>query len=824
VAHIVCAIGTMVAAALHHPPLGMWLWAPLAWWGAERIYRAARTAWTNGVGFAGRKPQFVVGEQSWPGEKPPAWHGAPHGGPQHGGAQYGGPQHGYPDAPLAGPPPGWASRVGPLSSQGGHSVDSSSATMLSSPPSKTAWLSHDSQPVRGGAPLQHERIALHDEPAGMQMQKLHGQDLAGDGLDRRRTRRSARYDPVSDVIDDYSMDGAETKRFSSSADLYNQAYSSSDSAWSAHVAHAPLPPPHFTHMQSELSASSHTSHATAPYPPPFGHQAQGSFSASGSRPTTPRALQSHAPRPAMGADIAAVIRPGFAFAQVLPGKTLRLTLRTPNAVSWRPGQYVNLNVPAVRWWESHPFTVASAYDANFKSSTIFGDDDETPSGRAKGEERTMVLLLRARHGFTRHLWNYVCDRREEQLLAAGQAARKATTGVHVRALVDGPYGSTASVRWGEHASVLIICGGSGVSYGMAVLEHLCACLSQARQKGFVTTRVRFVWMLREFSHLQWVASALRRCTELVGAHQLQVDLFVTHFNQIETRVPAQSASYGAASRSHAPGPSDASGAGFTEADAAQGEEFNVDAYDLTQFEGEDYSAPSATEMKINERLHSEGKLRRAKTRRATMRKKAGRGGAASRPGRANAPPMPSTQLDLGEPSGPLGDGALLAPPNPFADDGYTSSGPPSPNLLPLFSPGVVPELPGKRERPPSMLKTHSSSGLSAYAGSTHGLLAPDVESQADKDEVLLDLDADEDADVRHVAELAHPGRPRLDRIVQEEARAARGTSLLVTSCGPSSLGALLRAVVAKEIDPLGIGKGTAPRIELRNETYDWGGS
>ena len=79
-------------------------------------------------------------------------------------------------------------------------------------------------------------------------------------------------------------------------------------------------------------------------------------------------------------------------------KTLRLTLRTPNKMSWSPGQWVYLNMPSISGWQSHPFTIASAYDADMPISgrSGSGKNDIEKSlrkeRRRKGEERTVAGL------------------------------------------------------------------------------------------------------------------------------------------------------------------------------------------------------------------------------------------------------------------------------------------------------------------------------------------------------------------------------------------------------------------------------------------------
>jgi hypothetical protein len=127
----------------------------------------------------------------------------------------------------------------------------------------------------------------------------------------------------------------------------------------------------------------------------------------------------------------------------------------------------------------------------------------------------MVLLISPKNGWTKDLWQAVVN-----LTIAGRTyphgehpSRVPTRGVVMRMNIDGPFGSAARARWGTHSTVLIIAGGTGVSFGLSILEYMCLCLSgrDGQQLGgqpggfgkreFVTSRVRFVWVVQQFC--QW---------------------------------------------------------------------------------------------------------------------------------------------------------------------------------------------------------------------------------------------------------------------------------------------------------------------------------
>lgn len=406
-------------------------------------------------------------------------------------------------------------------------------------------------------------------------------------------------------------------------------------------------------------------------------------------PSSPT-LYAH-PRPLTSLELAPR---GFATAQLLPGRTVRLALHVPHALRWAPGQHVLLYVPGVRALESHPYTIAGV---DPRAATAGDEGKKGVRPATKGSE--VVLLVRAQKGFSRALWDHV----------AAQRRRAQHEAVTLRALVSWPMGSAGRANWGAYESLVIVCGGTGISFGIAVLENACRRMAQAQREGkgegrrmWRGTRVRFVWIMREYgasafllrhpslscpdigptraAHLSWVASTLRRCIEMCDSSQLQVDLFVTHDAPKAPRRPRTShkphsaaalddelappsAPFARGDRSGSRGrgsiaselsdwsDSDAEGAvspsaspraSFTRrpSEPALPDEYDgeIDSVtDLVLFDGEDdYRSPG--EATVSAELKKQGKLRRALSRR-------GQGGSLRRPQRETAaPPRDDTFL------------------------------------------------------------------------------------------------------------------------------------------------------------------------------------
>ena len=189
---------------------------------------------------------------------------------------------------------------------------------------------------------------------------------------------------------------------------------------------------------------------------------------------------------------------GYAHAELLPGRTVRLRIVTPGYLTWAPGQHFLISIPSITRFTSHPFTTASICDEQ----------------NAYDDGRVLVFLIRAKNGWTKDLWETVADMLSHnqkffpsETPAACEMPRR---GVLLRALVDGPYGSSIRASWNSYSTVLIVAGGSGVSYALSVLQYVCLCLAGRDGRflggqrggfghpGFKTTRVRFLWLVREF--------------------------------------------------------------------------------------------------------------------------------------------------------------------------------------------------------------------------------------------------------------------------------------------------------------------------------------
>ena len=142
---------------------------------------------------------------------------------------------------------------------------------------------------------------------------------------------------------------------------------------------------------------------------------------------------------------------GFVHAQLLPGKSVRLTLRMSTPIHWRPGQHASIIIPEISRFGAHPFTIANV---------------------AEDDPCKVVLIVRAKKGWTLKLWEKVRLMRQPKFITNEQQHNDgnylpcAAPPVYIRALLDGPYGSAERVKWANYSSILLVCGGSGISVGL----------------------------------------------------------------------------------------------------------------------------------------------------------------------------------------------------------------------------------------------------------------------------------------------------------------------------------------------------------------------
>ncbi|KAH9996808.1 hypothetical protein BJV77DRAFT_1085642 [Russula vinacea] len=462
---------------------------------------------------------------------------------------------------------------------------------------------------------------------------------------------------------------------------------------------------------------------------------------------------------------------GYAHAEILAGRTIRLRVVTPGRLTWAPGQHFFLCIPFLSIIDTHPFTCASVCD-----NQKLGNDG-----------RMIVFLIRAKNGWTKDLWTTVVG-----LLAHGQRHPAGEvpvgtilprTGVLLKAWIDGPFGSPVRTDWGVYSTAVIVAGGSGASFAISVLEYLCLCMAGrdgkslggtvGRRNSFSMQRIRFVWILRDFAHLQWCASILHRCHLLVSQESLQLDLFVTNFNPPVSHAirPSDAGSLpsGTPDTSYSlatPASIEVKGVALDQDDLIQAQMPDDDYVDLSYYMGD---------FTMNGELgHEEHRL-------------------------------DLTNFDGDNDDRVRGESTLN---RALKKEGccqsfapvctvYCPSEPHEPSSIELDKPGYGDVYTGGSSQ---RMKRMSTISLASQASSIQALMREVVE------EPQLELGEQEMQDISVMAEFARPGRPKVDLILRDEVSMAGGR-VVVACCGPTTLNAVVRKAVAAQIDPLRIRQG-----------------
>ncbi|KAH0834213.1 iron reductase [Lanmaoa asiatica] len=133
---------------------------------------------------------------------------------------------------------------------------------------------------------------------------------------------------------------------------------------------------------------------------------------------------------------------------------------------WIAGQHVCLRVFfSGRLLESHPLSILSA-----------------PPAYSCLSNPGLLLGARVNGDWTSALNTFV--REEQERL--------------IRVMIDGPYGGS-SVDLGQYETVLLVSGGSGITFTLGLLDDIVGrCIKLRRRGGERTRRIEFAWCIRSF--------------------------------------------------------------------------------------------------------------------------------------------------------------------------------------------------------------------------------------------------------------------------------------------------------------------------------------
>ncbi|KAJ9098104.1 hypothetical protein QFC21_004433 [Naganishia friedmannii] len=181
---------------------------------------------------------------------------------------------------------------------------------------------------------------------------------------------------------------------------------------------------------------------------------------------------------------------------ILDQDTVRVTCYRDD-LKWSAGQHLYLMMPSISTipFEAHPFTIQG-----------------TPV--TEGPEAGKVsLLIRVRDGFTK------------RLLAKGHDSTKTA------AYMEGPYGGSVDLRHND--TVVVVVGGSGVTYGLACLYSV---IDAARLNKSAVRKFNFSMYLlfRTLDHYQWIKKDLKSHLANVPEYlDITFNFHVTQYSPVE---------------------------------------------------------------------------------------------------------------------------------------------------------------------------------------------------------------------------------------------------------------------------------------------------
>ncbi|BGP69264.1 hypothetical protein NBRC10513v2_002607 [Rhodotorula toruloides] len=204
----------------------------------------------------------------------------------------------------------------------------------------------------------------------------------------------------------------------------------------------------------------------------------------------------------------------------LPANTLMIQSHTISS-GFRPGQHVWLRTWNVggwwRGWETHPFTIASAPDG---------------ASPLQGSHR-LTLLVKAAGDYTKAL-----NKKAE--VSLGDSSAKV-----IGCAFEGPYGGPMLTDFADAQSVLLIAGGSGITFCAPLLEELVYLATVGKSS---VRSVTLVWTMREAeliesyqAFLSGLVDVAREKTALevkISLHVTRAPLNLPHDTRVDANLPS----------------------------------------------------------------------------------------------------------------------------------------------------------------------------------------------------------------------------------------------------------------------------------------------
>ncbi|GAA5972154.1 hypothetical protein JCM11641_002519 [Rhodosporidiobolus odoratus] len=198
--------------------------------------------------------------------------------------------------------------------------------------------------------------------------------------------------------------------------------------------------------------------------------------------------------------------------EVISKDSIKVHIQT--AQKWKPGTHIYLHCPNLEAG-GHPFSIASTF---LPVSHLDGE----PAPRSS----TLTLAIRVHGGLTLKLYQHVME--SEDTLAHNAAEAQSFSMPLFPCFTEGPYGHHLLLH--RYESALFITGGTGVTFALPPMLDL---VRRARNrhlggiKPFVTTKVTFVWVIRNPSDVELIGDDLREALFYAPPGFLDVQVYYT---------------------------------------------------------------------------------------------------------------------------------------------------------------------------------------------------------------------------------------------------------------------------------------------------------
>ncbi|KAI8141509.1 FAD-binding domain-containing protein [Fennellomyces sp. T-0311] len=165
---------------------------------------------------------------------------------------------------------------------------------------------------------------------------------------------------------------------------------------------------------------------------------------------------------------------------VLPNRCTRISLRLSSPLIHRPGQHIYINLPALSYFEWHPFTITNTHMAS------------------DGACDMIEVHACVRGNFTRKLYE------------RAQHTEEWT------AFISGPYGNGSidlepTTMLTTHEDILLLGAGAGITFPIRLLRELAFTLLELPlEANYITREIQFCWSVRYPGELDWFKQELEQ--------------------------------------------------------------------------------------------------------------------------------------------------------------------------------------------------------------------------------------------------------------------------------------------------------------------------